>query len=141
MPSVLGLALAGPRLALRALDDLHRLADAAERLPEIERTVISVQEDVVEAADRLDARLAEMMVLAERLEARAARGRRRARLAGADRPLGRRAHRGGAHAGRHGSAAARRLGAPRAPGRPPPGRRALSGPQRVNDRMCARKTP
>ena len=68
MPSVLGLALVGPRLALRALDDLHRLADAAERLPEIERTVISVQEDVVEAADRLDARLAELMVLAERLE-------------------------------------------------------------------------
>jgi hypothetical protein len=66
--SAVGLAILAPRLTLRALDDLHRLAEAAERLPDIERTVISVQRDVVRAADEVDARLTDLLAFARRLE-------------------------------------------------------------------------
>ncbi len=45
-----------PRLLLRALDDLHALAEAARRLPEVEERLTLRIEELVELGERLDER-------------------------------------------------------------------------------------
>ena len=66
------------RLVLRALDDLHTLAEAAKSLPDVEaRLTLKVDEletraaEVLEALARADARLADGIAVGERLDDRA----------------------------------------------------------------------
>lgn len=75
---MLGVVLLGPRLALRALDDLHALAIAAQRLPEVEERLtermggVEARLDLaLERAgtlDRLDVRAGEALELARSFE-------------------------------------------------------------------------
>ena len=93
MPTLTPLLLP-PRLVLRALDDLHAIAEAvrwttevreeldlratardvrslakaARRLPDIERTLAGTEKDLVARADRLDARLREALRVVKSVE-------------------------------------------------------------------------
>jgi methyl-accepting chemotaxis protein len=60
--------LLSPRLVVRALDDLHTLAEASAGLATIEPTLAGVERDVVSRVDALEHRLAEVTELAERIE-------------------------------------------------------------------------
>src|SRR3954451_6237685 len=71
---------------VQALDDLHAIAEAARRLPEIEATlteqfeilnrqadaIIGLGDRIVEQGERLDARAGEILVLGGRVDERAA---------------------------------------------------------------------
>lgn len=83
-----------PRLVVRAMDDLHTLAqaarwatevgeeldvrgavrdmrslaEAARRLPDIERTLVGTEKELAKRADRLDARLREALKLVRSME-------------------------------------------------------------------------
>ena len=75
LDAVIGTLLAGPRLVLRAFDDLHQIALAARELPEFERRLIArvddaqqVLEDALVAAEALpslDARAAALLEVAQ----------------------------------------------------------------------------
>jgi len=75
---VLSLLTLPPRLLIRALDDLHALAEAARTLPEIERRTLeriaeiqALLERGMEVGRRIDERGAGLMALGERIDARA----------------------------------------------------------------------
>ena len=84
---MIGTLLAGPRLVLRAFDDLHQIALAARELPEFERRLIArvddaqqVLEDALVAAEALpslDARAAALLEVAQEANAGAGRAARR----------------------------------------------------------------
>ncbi len=50
-----------PRLVVRALEDLHTIAEAARRLPDIERALLDTERQLTGHVDRLDARLEEAL--------------------------------------------------------------------------------
>jgi len=61
-----------PRLLLRALDDLHAIAEAARRLPAIEATLIDRFELLDARAEEVLAAMGKMLALGERIAERGA---------------------------------------------------------------------
>lgn len=65
----MGLAsLFPPLLLLRALDDLHKLALASKNLTAIDRVLALIEGDLADRVDALDARMAGVLTLVERIE-------------------------------------------------------------------------
>jgi len=61
-----------PRLLFRALDDLHAIAEAARRLPDIEATLIDRFERLEQRADAMEDQLQRALELGERINDRGA---------------------------------------------------------------------
>jgi hypothetical protein len=61
-----------PRLLFRALDDLHALAEAARRLPDIERTLIDRFERLEQRADAIEDQLGDALDLGAKIDRRGA---------------------------------------------------------------------
>ena len=61
--------LIGPSLILRALDDLHTIAQAAASLEDIERRINERLAAIVELGDGVDERLVQVLELGERIVA------------------------------------------------------------------------
>ena len=59
-----------PRLALRALDDLHAIAEAARRLPTIEASLVERFARLEERADGIEGQLGEVLGLGRQIERR-----------------------------------------------------------------------
>ena len=59
-----------PRLALRVLDDLHAIAEAARRLPTIEATLVERFARLEERADGIEGQLGQVLGLGQRIERR-----------------------------------------------------------------------